>query len=283
VPAYDARRFVLELRADAPRLVAPSPNLLKGARAETEAALFQVRPLATGIAALDQLDARFGVLALEPMFRGETVPDPSSGLEDLTRFYIVSLPAGADLPGALEAYATLPEVASAEPVPLVPVAFTPNDPIAQWHLNQANDHDSDVFEAWDTFKGDTTIVLAIIDTGVLYMHEDLGGTAAPYTAGKHLDQLCRARRHAGSRRRRQRLHRRLPRLGLRQLGRGRAGRGPGHGRQRSAGLERPRHVLRGDGRCAHQQRRRHGRARIQVEDHACARRMGQRDDRRGRP
>jgi hypothetical protein len=45
VPAYDARKFVLELREDAPRLAAPAPALLKGARAETEAALYQVHPL----------------------------------------------------------------------------------------------------------------------------------------------------------------------------------------------------------------------------------------------
>ena len=86
---------------------------------------------------------------------------------------------------ALADYAAQPGIVSAQAVAIMPVSYMPNDTNlgAQWQLGQASDHDSDVFEAWDVFRGDSTIVIAIVDTGVLYNHPDLGGSSAPYTAG----------------------------------------------------------------------------------------------------
>ena len=184
-PAYHARKFVLELAPDGPRFTAAAPAGIKGAPAAMVVAALSIRPDATGLAQVDALDRQFGVVALEPLFPGEVPPDPASGLEDLTRFYVVHLPDGADLPAALAAFAASDGVASAEPVALMPVTYTPNDPnrVNQYQLGQANDRDSDVYEAWDTFKGDTTIVIAIVDTGVQYNHPDLGGASAPYTGG----------------------------------------------------------------------------------------------------
>ena len=101
VPAYSAHKFVLELRTDGPRLVAAAPTPSKGASQAMVEAAQTIRPEATGLAAIDQLDRQFGVTRLEPMFRGESAPDPGSGLEDLTGFYVVSLPDGADLASAL--------------------------------------------------------------------------------------------------------------------------------------------------------------------------------------
>jgi subtilisin family serine protease len=63
--------------------------------------------------------------------------------------------------------------------------YTPNDPNypSQWHLNSTGQGgakltaDVDAPQAWDTQKGSTSIVVAIIDGGVQYNHPDFSGNA----------------------------------------------------------------------------------------------------------
>lgn len=95
------------------------------------------------------------------------------------------------------ALAALPNVAWAEP----DMVFTgkgslvPNDPSYSqcWGLNQANDEDMDVQQAWDITTGSPSIKILIIDTGVDPSHVDLnqvpgfdstgeGGGGAPVNA-----------------------------------------------------------------------------------------------------
>lgn len=175
-PHVHPRRLVLELAPGTPR-----PGLGQAQRSGAA----PERLASSGIPALDAVHARYRPLACEPMFPHATSPAPGSNREDLTRFYLVELPENASLAQALADYGAVRGVAAAEAVPLVPVDYVPNDPMLgdQWQLGQPSDHDSDVFEAWDLVHGDSTIVIAILDTGVLYSHEDLGGTEAPYTAG----------------------------------------------------------------------------------------------------
>jgi subtilisin family serine protease/photosystem II stability/assembly factor-like uncharacterized protein len=64
-----------------------------------------------------------------------------------------------------------PELEYAEPVYVrYTTAYTPNDPrlSQEWHLNNTKSK-----EAWDITKGDPTVLIAIIDTGVDWTHEDL--------------------------------------------------------------------------------------------------------------
>ncbi len=53
--------------------------------------------------------------------------------------------------------------------------LTPNDPRFRdlWGFNQSNDRDIDAPEAWDIQTGKKEIIVAIIDTGIDYDHEDL--------------------------------------------------------------------------------------------------------------
>jgi subtilisin family serine protease len=52
---------------------------------------------------------------------------------------------------------------------------TPNDPRfgEQWNMNNSNDADIDGPEAWGTQTGSDNVLVAIIDTGIDYDHEDL--------------------------------------------------------------------------------------------------------------
>ncbi len=175
-PNVHPHKLVLELSPGTPR---PGHGHVERPNARPE------RLSSSGIAALDAVHARYQPLVFEPLFPTAVPPPFGSDDEDLTRFYVIELPATAILSDALADYAAVPGVASAEPVPVAGLSYVPNDPRVadQWQLGQPNDRDSDVFEAWDLVRGDSSIVIAILDTGVLYSHEDMGGSAPPYTDG----------------------------------------------------------------------------------------------------
>ncbi len=81
------------------------------------------------------------------------------------------------LPKAIETFNTEANaVQYAEPDVLVFASATiPNDPAFQqlWGLHQNKDRDIDAPEAWDLGQGSSNIVVAVIDTGIDYNHEDL--------------------------------------------------------------------------------------------------------------
>ena len=68
--------------------------------------------------------------------------------------------------------ASLPEVEYAEPIWERKLAYIPNDPDVQtgrlWHLEAIK-----AFDAWDLQRGDSTVVIAITDTGIEPDHQDL--------------------------------------------------------------------------------------------------------------
>lgn len=68
-----------------------------------------------------------------------------------------------------------PNVEYAEKNGILHMFIEPNDPDfdLQWGLDKGNDADIDAPEAWDIFTGSTDIVVAVIDTGVDYLHIDL--------------------------------------------------------------------------------------------------------------
>jgi subtilisin family serine protease/fibronectin type 3 domain-containing protein/methionine-rich copper-binding protein CopC len=82
---------------------------------------------------------------------------------------------------ALAAYRADPNVLYAEPDYQVQLQLTPNDPRFSelWGLNNVGqtggttDADIDGVEAWDIVTGSGSIIVAVIDTGVDYTHEDL--------------------------------------------------------------------------------------------------------------
>lgn len=84
------------------------------------------------------------------------------------------IPAGRTVSEMVEEYRRNPNVEYAEPNYVAQKHAVPNDPyyINQWAFYQANDADIDAQEAWDIEKGSSTIIIAIIDDGIDYNHEE---------------------------------------------------------------------------------------------------------------
>jgi len=93
----------------------------------------------------------------------------------------VKLAPGVTLDAALEAYRSRTDVEYAEPNYVRHASTLPDDPrfAEQWGLNNTGqtggivDSDIDGPESWDLTQGDTSLVVAVIDSGVDYTHPDL--------------------------------------------------------------------------------------------------------------
>jgi subtilisin family serine protease len=107
-----------------------------------------------------------------PMWRGSIRPDDANAL---SAFYLVHLPPGGDRARASAALAASSDVVTATPVPLTPALVVPNDSLfdVAYQLQQPSGLDVQAEAAWDVSRGDTSTVIAIIDTGILLHHPDL--------------------------------------------------------------------------------------------------------------
>jgi serine protease len=83
--------------------------------------------------------------------------------------YLVELSAGLGVPEALARFRSIPGVEYAEPNGTVRAHFRPNDRLfaRQWHLRLLNSE-----RTWDIQRGDPSVIVAVLDTGIAY--EDFG-------------------------------------------------------------------------------------------------------------
>jgi subtilisin family serine protease len=94
---------------------------------------------------------------------------------------VVDLEAGTDVASALAAFRADPAVLYAQPNYRLSAQLTPNDPGFDnlWGMHNAGqtggvpDADIDAPEAWDTWTGNGSTIVAVIDTGIDYTHPDL--------------------------------------------------------------------------------------------------------------
>ena len=96
---------------------------------------------------------------------------------------VLQLPRGAEVPGLIRRYQQSGLVEFAEPDYRLDLAITPNDPRyadgSLWHLNNYGqsggkaDADIDAPEGWDTLSAASNVIVAVVDTGIRYTHEDL--------------------------------------------------------------------------------------------------------------
>ena len=136
----------------------------------------------TGLDSLDVIGFLLDVHNIEPQFKGASSEKAAAiGAPDLSGFHVVDFNPHQVTPEELCAiYRANPLVMSAEPIGMHPIHASVNDTYYsyQWHLDQGNDSDIDMPEAWDREVGSDQITVAILDTGVRYYHNDLGGQGA---------------------------------------------------------------------------------------------------------
>src|SRR2546423_3208137 len=82
----------------------------------------------------------------------------------------VRLPEGMSVDEGLARYCNLPGVVSAQPNYIYKTLATPNDPDFSQMYGMTK---IQAPAAWDMNTGSSGVVVAVIDTGVLYTHEDL--------------------------------------------------------------------------------------------------------------
>jgi subtilisin family serine protease len=136
--------------------------------------------LERAVAGSQALEAAFDVLEVtdvRPYFIRPSRPPETPEEERLSRIYRARYASTASPEEAARVLLAVPEIRAASPVPLRFVAGLPNDErfSEQWGLRQGSDVDMDAPEAWDVFRGDSAVVVAVLDTGVDRIHPDLGG------------------------------------------------------------------------------------------------------------
>ncbi|HEY3396558.1 MAG TPA: S8 family serine peptidase [Armatimonadota bacterium] len=89
-----------------------------------------------------------------------------------SRMLVVDLPPGSDLAAAAARYTRQPGVQFAVPDMLVYPQLVPNDPqyAQQWHLPLCH-----APEGWDVTTGSSSVIIAVVDSGVDTQHPDLAG------------------------------------------------------------------------------------------------------------
>lgn len=130
----------------------------------------QNRAPVTGVRSIDELCRRCGVINVSPFYPGK-LTKPAL-VRVASRLYIFSLDNGRKANEIAPLFAADPNIRSAEMIAPAHLCYTPNDPFIslQWQFNRTQ-----TLAAWDVVRGDTTkhSVIAIIDTGINYDHEDM--------------------------------------------------------------------------------------------------------------
>lgn len=148
----------------------------------------------TNVPTIDAMNAKYGVLKIERVFKFLDSPKANLQLAEeigITRTYLLSVPEGTKIEEAVAAYESLAEVEYAEPNFIDHVDFVPDDPTypSQWGLNNTGQAipvggggtvgtvgaDINAEAAWDLHTGSSSIILAILDTGVDYDHPEFAG------------------------------------------------------------------------------------------------------------
>ena len=135
---------------------------------EMQGITFRKPMSATGLVSVDQKLQKYGLKRVKKYLFHE--PIPVGVPDDIDRIYEIQYTADVPPWEVAEELESDPNLAYAEPVPVFVLEETPNDPMysQQEHLPQIH-----APEAWNVVKGSANVVIAVVDCGVDYKHEDL--------------------------------------------------------------------------------------------------------------
>jgi subtilisin family serine protease len=136
--------------------------------------------LPTGRPALDSAILETGIHRIEwalPVSMRSSRHAGSLRRYGLDRVYRFHVPASADIDAVLQRLRRVAGVSLAEPDFVGEAGVVPNDPRfdEQWGLDQTSDADMDAPEAWDIATGNGGVLIAVLDSGVDFAHEELAG------------------------------------------------------------------------------------------------------------
>lgn len=128
--------------------------------------VFTIKALANRISLAKGMQA-----AVQPMYRESNIKSAKAAdISGVNRIYVVNVDIAENIPALCAELNSDPKVEYAEPVYIIPQDVIPNDPM--WsdltHLPQMSAPD-----AWDVQKGNSDVVICIIDSGIEYKHPDL--------------------------------------------------------------------------------------------------------------
>lgn len=171
-------RLVITLTIASPIVFAENINSLRSYNYLPDQIVVKTANNNVDVLSLDELAGKISIKkgvdnAVKPVFSPKKVKPglyKAANAEGLFRIYTVEITRGIDIPQLCGELNQNKDIIWAEPVYIIPQDITPNDPMysQQTHLPQMQ-----MEEAWLVTKSDSTVPIAIIDSGIDFTHPDL--------------------------------------------------------------------------------------------------------------
>jgi len=154
------------------------------------------KSMQTSSTAVNAVLSELAAKSLKPLFTKNAGKNLSLKSEfGMQSYFILDLPADADLKVALESFNALNEVEIAEPNYLASTTTVPDDPLyaEQWALNNTGQAvqygsgnlvgtpgvDLAMQDAWDITTGSSDVIVSVVDEGVDLSHPEFSGRLVP--------------------------------------------------------------------------------------------------------